>query len=326
MLDDIRFAIPAVAKKAYVEDLTHFRIKGGRITGFDGRITLSSPIGVDLDVRPNAAKFLAAVRACEGAIGLHVTPAGKLAVRAGKFKVFVDCLADDGAFESQPEGDTIELGESFLVGLRSLSPAIGIDASRPWAMGIKVSGQSMFATNNVIFAQFWHGTEFPFDIVIPGRAIEEMLRIGTAPTKVQVCPNSITFWFSEDRWLKTTLLEGDKWPLDKIAGLMDATEIGDQLAFPEGFFDSLEKLKPFLAEDHGIYIRPNLVSTGRDEGEGGSFEVSLEGIPELQCYSFQQLQVLGEIATAINWKTYPKPCMFTHGGQPLRGLILGRHL
>ena len=326
MLDDIRFAIPAVAKKAYVEDLTHFRIKGGRITGFDGRMTLSSDIGVDLDVRPNAAKFLAAIRACEGAIALHVTPAGKLAVRAGKFKVFVDCLPDDGAYESLPEGETVELSDSFLKGLRLLSPAIGVDASRPWAMGIKVCSGSMYATNNVIFAQYWHGSEFPLDVVIPGRAVEELLRIGTPPVKVQVCANSVTFWFSESRWLKTTLLEGHLWPLEKISGLMDDVGLADQAAFPEGFFANVAALKPFLSDDNGVYLRPNLVSTAREDGEGASFETVLGESPELQCYSFQQLEILGQIATSINWKNYPKPCMFTHGNEPLRGLIMGRHL
>lgn len=326
MLDDIRFTIAAVAKKAFVQELTHFRIKDGRISGFDGRMTLSSAIGVDLDVRPNAVKFLAAVRACEGTITLHVTPAGKLAVRAGKFKVFIDCLPDEGHYESLPEGDNVDVGEGFLRGVRLLAPLMGVDASRPWAMGIKVAGQSMYATNNVLVGQFWHGTPFPYDVVIPARAVEELLRIGTPPTRVQVCPQSVTFWFSESRWLKTALLEGEHWPVTRFGELMDNLPGGTQMPFPPGFFDDLETLKPFLDETSAVYVRPNSISTARDEGVGATIEVELPGAPELQCYSYHQLTLLGSVAGWIDWSNYPKPCMFGRAGDALRGLIVGRVL
>ena len=326
MLDDIRFTIAAVAKKAYVQELTHFRIKDGRITGFDGRLTLSSSIGVDLDVRPHAAKFLAAVRGCEGTITLHVTPAGKLCVRAGKFKVYVECLPDDGAFVSEPEGEVVDLGEPFYRGLRALAPLMGVDASRPWAMGIKVAGQSMWATNNVLVGQYWHGSPFPYDVVLPARAVEEVMRIGTPPTKVQVCEQSVTFWFSESRWLKTSLLEASEWPVDKLAMVMDRMSEAKPQPVPEGFFESVAALKPFLAEDAGIYIRPESVSTSREDGEGATFEVNLQGAPELQCYSHPQLEILGQVANMIDWSSYPKPCMFAKEGDPLRGLIVGRVL
>lgn len=326
MLDDVRFVMAAVAKKAYVQELTHVRIKDGRITGYNGVMALSSPIQVDLDVRPNAAKLLAAIRACEGTISLHVTAGGKLSVRAGKFKVLVESLPDDGAYTSEPEGVEVALGPNFLRGIKLLSPAMGVDASRPWAMGIKVHGETMYATNNVIVAQFWHGATFPHDVVIPSTAVDELLRIGTPPTKVQVCEHAVTFWFGEDRWLKTNLLDGTAWPLGRLDGALDAAT-GAQVPFPDGFFDAVATLKPFLDEDPAIYIRPDSISTSREvETAGASVDVVLPTAPELMAYSFKQLEVLGQVATAIDWANYPRPCMFTHQGEPLRGLVVGRML
>lgn len=326
MLDDIRFTIAAVAKKAFVQELTHFRIKGGRITGFDGRMTLSSSIECDLDVRPNAAKFLAAVRACEGTISLHVTPAGKLAVRAGKFRVYVECLPDDGAFESEPQGEFVELGEGFYDGIRALAPLMGVDASRPWAMGIKASHEYLFATNNVMVGQWWHASAFPYDVVIPARAVEELLRIGTAPQRVQVCETSVTFWFSESRWLKTNLIDGTQWPQAKLSELMDRLAGAQPVDLPENFAKELETLKPFLAEDGAVYVRPGSLSTSRDDGEGATVELPLEGPQDLQCYGFAQLTLLAQVSTAVDWASYPKPCMFGRAGAPLRGLIVGKVL
>src|SRR6185437_8847372 len=109
MLDALRFVASAVAKKDYILDLTHFKIKGERITGFNGIIALSSDIEVDIDTCPNATKFIAAVRACPNeTVALNMTPAGKLAIKSGKFKSFIDCLQDETAMFVEPEGQEIE--------------------------------------------------------------------------------------------------------------------------------------------------------------------------------------------------------------------------
>lgn len=327
MLDDIRFVMAAVAKKAYVQELTHFNIRGGRITGYNGQMALSSGIGVDFDVQPNAADFLAAVRACEGTISLHVTATGRLSVRDGKFRSLINCLPDEPQFDVQPDGDVVEVGPTFLEGLRLLAPVMGSDASRPWACGIKVCTGAMHATNNVIVAQFWHGTAFPVDVVVPAAAVEQLLRIGTAPTKMQVTPHSVTFWFGEERWLKTNLLEGDQWPLDRLNGALNAMPGDGQVEVPPLFFSEVGRLKPFLEEDQGIYLTPEGIRTHRDpDAARGAVEMRLEGAQELMSFNHTQLTILGQVATHIDWRSYPKPCMFTHKGVHLRGLVIGRRV
>lgn len=323
MLDALRFVATAVAKKDFVQELTHFKIKDGRVTGFNGIIALSSDIDVDLDIQPHAGKLLAAVKACPGTIALNMTPAGKLAVRSGSFKSFVDCLHEDDALFVYPEGDSIELGPNFVDGLAALAPVMGVDASRPWAMGIKLQGQSMFATNNVMLAEYWHGTDIPLDIVIPAMAVNEILRIGDAPTRVQITDRSISFWFGESRWMRSALLEGGIWPTDKMAQIL-AMSTGEQLPFPAGFFDGVNTLKPFLGETGSVYILPDALLTSKHEGEGSSVDVATVGITEMQAYHHQQLVILSEVAETIDWTAYPRPCMFQ--GDRLRGALVGQRV
>lgn len=329
MLDDVRFTMAAVAKRDYVPGLTHFKIAEGRITGFNGQMALSSPIAVELSARPNAAKFLAAVRTCEEGetIALGLTGTGRLSVKCGKFKAFVECIEDDGAVASEPEGEDVELEPSFLDGLRLLSPVMGIDASRPWAMGIKASGASLYATNNVVAAQYWHGRTFPHDVVIPSTAVDELLRIGDPPSRVQVTPHSITFHFAGERWLKTSLLDGSAWPLEKIEHLLDRS-FGDAaglVEIGEPFAEALKKLKPFLHEDNAVFLLPNSVGTTREEGTGASVELDLP-VSGVQAYTHQQLLILSEVATAVHFDAYPAPSRFIHAAKPLRGVVVGRKL
>lgn len=322
MLDALRFVASAVAKKDYVPELTHFKIKEERITGFNGIIGLSSDIDVNLDVCPQAAKLIAAVRACPETISLNMTPAGKLAVRSGKFKSFVDCLPEEPVAFVEPEGEDVSIGESFLPGLKRLAPLMGVDASRPWAMGIRLSGQSMFATNNTMFAEYWAGDAFPIDVVIPAVAIEELLRIGENPTRVQMTDRSISFWFGEKRWMRSSLVEASLWPNDKMKQLLDELR-GEVTQFTDGFFDAVNKLKPFIEEAGTVFVSPGMVATSRHDGEGTSIELTT-GVPDMQAYHHKNLLLLGEVATGCGWQNYPRPCLFI--GDRLRGAIVGQRI
>lgn len=321
MLDSLRFVVSAVARKDYVQDLTHFRIRDGRVTGYNGVIALSSDIDIDLNVYPNASKMMAAVKASPTTITLNMTPAGKLAVRSGKFKSFVDCLPDESQVFPEPEGEVVDLGPHFMPGIKALAPAMGIDASRPWAMGIKLQEQSMFATNNVMLAEYWHGTDIPLDVVIPDICVKELLRIGEDPIKVQVTDRSITFWFSETRWLRSQLIETDQWPIARMSEIMSLSD-GDQVPFPEGFFEAVETLTPFLTDAGTVFLFPDRIATSKDEGEGTSVELEMVGVTDLQAYHHRQLLLLGQIAKTIDWTSYPRPCMFR--GDRLRGAVVGQ--
>lgn len=323
MLDALRFAAAAIARKDYVPALTHYKIKDGRVTGFNGVIGLSSDIDVDLDVQPNATKFMAAIKACPDTIALNMTPAGKLAVKSGKFKSYVDCLAEDIGTFVEPEGEEVDLGPYFLDGIKALEPAMGIDASRLWSQGIKLQRQSMFATNNVLLTEYWHGTEIPFDVVIPDVAIHELVRIDERPTRIQVTHKSISFWFGDNRWLRTNLLDGGSWPTDKLEQILSAST-GAQNALTEEFKEALETLKPFLNDSGTIYLTNNQMSTSKHEGEGTIIEIDLPGIEGMHAYHHKQLVLLTELATTIDWSAYPKPCML-RGGR-LRGAIVGQRL
>lgn len=321
MLDALRFVASAVAKKDFIPELTHFKISAGRVTGFNGQIALSSPIDVDLNIRPQARQLIDAIRACQGVISLSMTPSGRLTVRDDKFRAHINCLAEDVAHFVEPEGETIEMGANFLPGLKAVAPVMGVDASRPWAMGVKLSKQSMVATNNVMLVEYWHGDNIPIDVVLPAAAVTELLRIDEAPTRVQVTDNSISFWFGDDRWMRSQLLIGGSWPMDRLEQIM-SMEASQQSALPENLGDQVETLKAFLGEKNTVFVTADAIATSPEEGDGASVVVELPGVPSMQAYHHKQLSLLAEVAQTIDWTNYPQPCMFR--GDRLRGAIIGQ--
>lgn len=320
MLDAIRFVIGAVARKDFVEQLCHLFIEDGRATAFDGLLTASTPIDVVLKVRPHARTFANAVKACDedAPIVLHVTPAGRLSVRQAAFRALVKCIEiDDGVSQPSPEGEHVDVTPELLGSLIALAPLMATDASRPWARGLRIVGNSTYATNNVILAERWHGANFPREIIIPADCVHELIRIKEPPTSCQVSETSITFHYPDGRWLRSQLVLGE-WPdgIDRVFN-SETTPV----TISDEFFPALTKLKKFADERNRVFIKPGSVTTMlEEEADGASIDVETDG--DGACFSLDMLMLLDGVATSIGFAAYPNPCPFR--GKLMRGVILGQ--
>jgi DNA polymerase III sliding clamp (beta) subunit (PCNA family) len=286
--------------------------------GFNGTIALSSPIDLDIEATPKAIPFVKAIERCQSETTVvHMTPAGKLALKSGGFKAFVECTEEYEVLDAiQPEGEEIDLGTGLLAAFGILEGFISTDASRPWAMGILLRDYSAYATNNIILAEYWLGAPMP-GINMPASAIAELNRIGEEPVAVRLGDRSVTFFFEGDRWLRSQLLNTE-WP--DISSLLDrASAEGDFDPFPDGLFEAIETVVPFVEEEGRIYFRPGRVSTSPFDGEGAS--IDLPNVPEHGAFHHKHLMSLQRIVSKIDFSKHPAPCPFN--GKKLRGVILG---
>lgn len=314
MLKELKFVMGAVAKKDFLPALTHFRIENGRVRGFNGTLALCSPIPFDIDCTPKADALVRAIQHCDDTVALAMTKAGRLSVRSGAFKAFIDCV-DTETPHVDPTGDIFQFdGEAILKAIKTVAPFVSDDASRPWSNGVLLRGQSVFATNNVTLVEYWAGSEFPKECCIPAAAVKEVLRINEAPTHGQADDHSLTLHFSDGRWVRTQLLSTE-WPdLSKIFNVES-----NPVPMNEAIFQGLVKVKPFADKIGRIYFRDGGLHTALEENEGASVEV--EGFTETGSYQIDMLSLLEGVAERIDWSMYPKPAMFF--GDRVRGAIVG---
>jgi hypothetical protein len=197
---------------------------------------------------------------------------------------------------------------------KELAHFMALDASRPWARGILFRGQTAMATNNIVIAEKWlDKTILPYELNIPQESVDELIRISEDPKKIRTNGRSITFYFNQDRWMRTQLLS-TAWPDTSKVWRDDKAD-----PVPDGFFEALESLEPFIDDLKRIYITPGRISTSPLEEDGASFE-----IPELNTtgiFSLPQLMLLKGVAKTLGLDGYPKPCVFY--GKQLRGIIVG---
>lgn len=315
MLQELKFVQGSIAKKDYIPALTHFVIENGTVRGYNGMIALCSPIPFDIECKPKANELVKAIATCTETVQLSLTTAGRLSIRSGKFKAFIDCLPDEVTPHVHPEGTTVVIdGKILLEALKAVHPFVGNDASRPWSNGVLLVGQSAYATNNITMIEYWTGYNVPNPINIPGAAIKELLRIGEPPTSVQMTESSISFHFTGERWLRAQLFD-TKWP--------DLTKVLNCESNPKPIdgelFEALKTIKQFTDKEGRIIFGENKIMTHPDESEGASYNI--EGFNFTGTYQIDMLSLLNGTAKTIDWNSYPSPCMFF--GDRLRGAIVG---
>lgn len=312
MLEALKFVQGAVAKKDFVPVLTHVHIKDGLIQTYNGSLMLCSPIGIALDCSPQAAKFIKAIQTCKDTIQMSITPTGRLSVKSKGFKTLIDCTSD--AFPGiDLEGERIPMpGEGLLPALRLLEPLIAEDASRPWARGILLDGKMATATNNIIVAQLWLDFNFPKRINIPHNAVNELLRIKREPVEMILTDHSATFIYDDERWLRTQL-NATQWP--DINNLFKTRVDPRADLIPDGFFNALREIAPFVDDINRAYLFDGKVATD----ESFTTEAIVEGLQGKGCYNLSQLLLLDGLATKFNFDAWPNPAIFY--GDKLRGTL-----
>jgi DNA polymerase III sliding clamp (beta) subunit (PCNA family) len=315
ILGSLRFVQGSVAKKDFLPAMTHFVIEKGTVRGYNGMIALCSPIAFDIDCKPKADELVHAITHCDEQIVLSMTEAGRLRVVSGNYKAFVKCVTEETP-HVLPDGEVVTFpGAEMLEALKIIEPFIGDDASRPWSNGVLLRGSSAIATNNVTIIEYWVGAAFPRTVNVPHVAIKEMLRIGEAPVSAQLAERSITFHYTNNRWIRSQLLNTE-WPdVNRILSAdHNARPIDDRL------FVGLEKLKKRSDKMNRVFIKGDVLTVTTEQGE----EAAQYTVPGLQCegaYSIPMLDLLHGVAEAIDFSSYPRPCLFF--GKQLRGAIIG---
>lgn len=316
MLDALYFVKGAVARKNIVPALSHFRIAAGKIKSFNGSIALCAPIPLELNVQPKAVPLIKAIESCSGSAALHVTPTGRLSIKSGKFKAFVECDPSDNFPDIEPEGERIPLTNGGLLKMfKQLEPLIGEDMSRAWSRGILLRDDFAFATNNIILVQYWLGYKFPCELVIPHEAVNELLRIGEEPEAMSVTSSNVTFHFANGRWLRTQTFS-TQWPdVNRVLNVEVAPTFN---AIESEFFDEVAKLKPFVDELNRLFLLGDRLTTSFVADQGAAVEFA--GLPPRAVLNIHQVLLLKGIAEKFDFRYLPdQKLMFF--GPGLRGAM-----
>lgn len=313
MLKQLQYVRGAVGKSKIDASMSHFQIRDGEVRGSNGMLTICSPLPVDIECQPDAMQLIKALSNCRAAVELSMTPAGKLRLKSGSFKAFINSYADEIP-HMEPEGDLAKVnGLAMLDAMKKLVMFVGDNAQHPWTNGIYFCDKSAYATNNVILAESWIGSVFPHGANVPLEAVREIIRINELPTKIMQSEHSMSFFYDDGRWLCTRLLSTD-WPMESVRAMMQA-ECTSYAVTPQ-FWDAIEAVEPFKDEMNRVYFKDGAIRTSLLDDEGAS--VQFPNLPD-GVFNIKMLQLLKESVDRIDFTRSPAGFK----GDKLRGVIIG---
>lgn len=315
MIDILKFVKGSIKTNSLTPEFTHYSIGNNRITGFNGYMAISAPFPLDISARPLAKMFYDSIESCSDVTSINMAN-GKLLIKSGKFKANIPCIEHE-LYEAKPEGDSFPVPPNLIQNLRTMLPFVGDDVTRSWSMGIGIVNGCYMATNNIVFVQLYDGHSLPA-FNIPVFAVKELIRIDETPVSIMVGSGTVSFIYSDNKWIQTSLIEAN-WPFETINKLL-SKESSPQ-PFPEGFFNNLESLKKFMVEGKRsiVYLSEEGVSTHADHSVEGAF-IQQHGL-QRSAFMYQSLLLLKDVVVSIDLSNYPNPCLFF--GNNMRGAIIG---
>lgn len=304
------------------DEESHVIIDNLRATASTRTLTISAPINIEHDIKPQAVPLTRAIKIAEASrapVVTSLTKAGKLSVKAGKQTTFIDCATDyDMAQPIKPMGDVVPNAGGLLQAFKVLLPFISEDELRPEQHGIMIANNSCYAVSHIMCAQYWTGIPVKKSVVVSRDFVKMVVGLDEEPEAVQVSDNTVTFWFYGERRITSTLLDTE-WPIDKVDALLGTP--GNPVQIPEDFFEGVEALNNFSEDDQQILIYPDKMATHVEDEIGSKVEIAT-GAPQMVVFTAYYLYKLRASVTHIDWSMWPKPCIFK--GDRLRGVIVGR--
>lgn len=316
--DVLQLVRGAVSKKDLVPLLSHFCMYGGRIQGTNGFLCIDAACAAlsEHEFAVPADRFIKAIDACHGEPLMKYDHEKRVLVMSrGRFKAKIQ-TGDVTQYprHDKPEGTTVVPTDDILKPLRRLRPFIGEDASRRWCLSVFVSGGYAYATNNVIVVRVPFPAQLPDGYMIPGYAVDELLRINEPPQSIVVGENHTSFFFG-DYWVKAQL-DSSRWP--DIAALFERIHEGAEMVeVPPGLAVAVDTVAPFSTMPEIILTADQVTTPDGDHG------AEVDGFTlHPGRYRTETLQLVLKAATLVDFSRYPQQIPWA-GEQGMIGIFVG---
>lgn len=313
MIDALKFVQRGISRS---EGANFFAIRDQRVTVFNGTLALSAPLNLSFNTAPLGVPFMRAIEACEDTISITQESKSKLVVRSGRFKATVPCVEVSTIPQVKPEGLTFT-PQGLVAAFTVLKSFVCSDPQKPSVRSILLTGQSAYATNNIAIVQYWTSTAFPLANV-PVEFIEEVVRLKEEPSKIQISEGSISFHYSDGRWIRSQLIQM-LWP--NVARILSEAWVDEMEEIKPELKKACLKLGKYVGKASGkTYFRGTDVATAKDDLEDGIACVTVNA-PTSGCYCTKYLNDVLEVANKAAFDQYPKAVAFQ--GERVRGILLG---
>lgn len=311
IIEAVKFVSPLCDDKSDIA--RYLTIRDRWLIAYDGITAAGTLIDESMNASPDAALFLAALKAAKA--GATLTLDGTvLTVKAGRFSARVPCLPQEAGNPIEPDPQTHFIDDRFKEAFETLSKIV-LDGGDEIRSSIAIINDSMYSTNGRVLMQYWHSFELPISVMIPKASARFVASTDKFIVGIGASTNSVTFHFDDGSWVKTNLY--NKQPPDYNRILTPEAPLSVK-EIPEELWTGLSALKKFCSDDR-IYVYNKGLRTHFKQNLSSVYE--FEGLEGLEEFEVDQLQSFESLFTHIDMTSSSRVIYLFGNAHNVRGCI-----
>ena len=293
---------------------THLILSNGTAISYDGTLAAGAITNEALEACPHTDLLIKALARASGSVAITQTSANKLTIKSDndKFTAHVACLPREIMPTITPDNPIAPINNEFIAGLKQIAGVATENGTHVVTSSILVRRFSMVATDRNIMFEYWHGIDLP-TFALPKAAAIALVKCGKELQWFGFSQHSVTFYFTDNTWLRSQLYDG-VWPdVDRILETPS-----NPWPVPPSFYDGVRAVAPFNEQGWVTFKKGKLASDAA-EGEGAEYNVA--GVPEGPVFNAKYLLMLEPLAKTVDFVALPGKAAFF--GDKLRGVMMG---
>lgn len=319
LIDKLRFVAQAQKKDGMTDG--HCLIAYGRIVGFDGVITVGTPIAEDITACPHTHNFIGALARCDETAAI-VCEDGQITVVSGRIRVAVQCAPRDSIFSPgfEPDRQLATIDDSVRKGLEIVVGLTKEGHIRVPVAHVQLNANVMCSTDGYAAMQYYHGHDLPNGLLLPTKFCNMVVK---HPSKLVGFgwqqERSVTFWFEDGSFIKTLLGRGS-YP--DVNGVCDCAATPQRIS--DEFRVGVGKVFNFSATGV-IGFKDGKIWSDPDKSSVATYEC--DGLPDGLKLNGKLLEHVMRFADTMDLESNPFKVVFfgpmddNLGFPPMRGVM-----
>lgn len=272
---------------------THCVIANNMVVGFDGKLTIGTPVETGLECCPHTFNLLKSLNGCSADMAITYDSL-VLTVKSGKFRSVVSCISPEITANNPADPLLVPIDDRLKEALAGAAiVADPCTAQRVITKSVLLRNNVIAATDGLSLIEFWHGCQGIPDLLIPKETAELVAQCDKKLIGIGGTSNSVTFHFEDGSFIKSNLYNG-MFP--------DYTHIltyeGHPLPPASDFFEAVSKVAEF-SETNYVFFIDGKVSSHRSYHVGTSFEVDC--IPDNVKFNATYIKMLAKFMDKIEF-------------------------
>ncbi|AHI60018.1 DNA polymerase processivity factor [Acinetobacter phage IMEAB3] len=308
LIDALKFVNAAQKKNDHIFQ-KYVVLQDKTLIATDGTLAIGTRIEEEINACPRSDMLLAALSKVGERFSLTVEDE-QLCIVSGDFTAHIPCIPLEQIPVTFTSPNMMPLDDSLKAAFSAVMDIAKEGAPHIMTASLMLRDNTVVAANNEMIKEYWHGFRFPMVFIIPKLAVQCVAKTNKTLVGVGGSTESLTFWFSDQSFIQTTLMPNEWNDVDTMLN-----QPTNALPLPSNFWQAINSIVDF-GESNLVLFHDDCVTT-----ESGKARFEIEGLQGGQKFDGKLLKSASAYIKRIDCRTHKNRLYFF--GEKLRGLLGG---